>query len=217
MTSVAIVDDSALLREGIARLLVEAGYEVAGSYGDADALLGALQAGSVAADVVIMDVRMPPTYTNEGLTAAATVREKYPDTAVLLLSQYVEAAYAAELFAGDCGALGYLLKDRVVSIDALTDALERVRAGGVVLDPEVVGPLMRARRDPLDTLTAREREVLELMAQGRTNAEIAELGVVNLGTVEKQVGSIFTKLGLGSQASGHRRVLAVLAWLQRAG
>lgn len=215
MADVAIADDSTLLREGMTRLLEEVGYRVVGSFGDGEALLNSLAAGAISPDLVIMDVRMPPTYTNEGIEAAAEIRRTYPEIGVLILSQYVEATYAAELFGVGSGFLGYLLKDRVVSIESFTEALERIRAGGVVLDPEVVAPLMNARTSPLQALTARELEVLRLMAEGRTNAEIAELGVVNLGTIEKQVSSIFAKLGLAPEISGHRRVLAVLAWLQR--
>ncbi len=209
---VAVADDSVLLREGLVRVLQEAGVEVVGAFGDADALLAAVPA--LAPDAVVLDVRMPPTFRDEGVRAAITLRAAHPAVAILLLSQYVEVAYAQELLAAGTGGVGYLLKDRVVSLDEVRDALERVAAGGTVLDPEVVTQLMARRVDPLQSLTAREREVLELMAQGRTNAAIAGALFIGVGAVEKHISSIFGKLGLDDAAGDHRRVLAVLAWLQ---
>lgn len=209
---VAVADDSVLLREGLVRVLQEAGVEVVGAFGDADALLAAVPA--LAPDAVVLDVRMPPTFRDEGVRAAIALRAAHPAVAILLLSQYVEVAYAQELLAAGTGGVGYLLKDRVVSLDEVRDALERVAAGGTVLDPEVVTQLMARRVDPLQSLTAREREVLELMAQGRTNAAIAAALFIGVGAVEKHISSIFGKLGLDEAAGDHRRVLAVLAWLQ---
>ena len=209
---VAVADDSVLLREGLVRVLQEAGVEVVGAFGDADALLAAVPA--LAPDAVVLDVRMPPTFRDEGVRAAIALRAAHPGVAILLLSQYVEVAYAQELLAAGTGGVGYLLKDRVVSLDEVRDALERVAAGGTVLDPEVVTQLMARRVDPLQSLTAREREVLELMAQGRTNAAIAGALFIGVGAVEKHISSIFGKLGLDDAAGDHRRVLAVLAWLQ---
>lgn len=209
---VAVADDSVLLREGLVRVLQEAGVEVVGAFGDADALLAAVPA--LAPDAVVLDVRMPPTFRDEGVRAAIALRAAHPGVAILLLSQYVEVAYAQELLAAGTGGVGYLLKDRVVSLDEVRDALERVAAGGTVLDPEVVTQLMARRVDPLQSLTAREREVLELMAQGRTNAAIAAALFIGVGAVEKHISSIFGKLGLDDAAGDHRRVLAVLAWLQ---
>jgi DNA-binding NarL/FixJ family response regulator len=209
---VAVADDSVLLREGLVRVLQEAGVEVVGAFGDADALLAAVPA--LAPDAVVLDVRMPPTFRDEGVRAAIALRAAHPAVAILLLSQYVEVAYAQELLAAGTGGVGYLLKDRVVSLDEVRDALERVAAGGTVLDPEVVTQLMARRVDPLQSLTTREREVLELMAQGRTNAAIAGALFIGVGAVEKHISSIFGKLGLDDAAGDHRRVLAVLAWLQ---
>lgn len=209
---VVVADDSVLLREGLVRVLQEAGVEVVGAFGDADALLAAVPA--LAPDAVVLDVRMPPTFRDEGVRAAIALRAAHPGVAILLLSQYVEVAYAQELLAAGTGGVGYLLKDRVVSLDEVRDALERVAAGGTVLDPEVVTQLMARRVDPLQSLTAREREVLELMAQGRTNAAIAAALFIGVGAVEKHISSIFGKLALDDAAGDHRRVLAVLAWLQ---
>lgn len=210
---VAVADDSVLLREGLVRVLGDAGFEVVGSYGDADALLASLP--SLAVDAVVLDVRMPPTFRDEGVRAAVRMRREHPEVAILLLSQYVELTYAQELLASGAGRVGYLLKDRVVSLDDIRDALERIVAGGTVLDPEVVGQLMARRVDPLAALTPREREVLDLMAEGRTNAAIASRLFIGVGAVEKNVSSIFAKLGLDETQSDHRRVLAVLAYLQR--
>ena len=212
---VAVADDSVLLREGLVRVLEDAGIDVVGSYGDADALLAAVP--QLAPDVVVLDVRMPPTFRDEGVRAAIELRRRHPTIAILLLSQYVEVAYAQELLAAGTGGIGYLLKDRVVSLDDVRDALDRVAAGGTVLDPEVITQLMARRVDPLQSLTARERRVLELMAQGRTNTAIAGALFVGTGAVEKHISAIFGKLGLDAADGDHRRVLAVLAWLQRVG
>lgn len=209
---VAVADDSVLLREGLVRVLREAEVDVVGAYGDAESLLA--EVAQLQPDVVVLDVRMPPSFRDEGVRAALQLRRKHPTIAILLLSQYVEVVYAQELLAAGTGRVGYLLKDRVVSLDELRDALDRVAAGGTVLDPEVVTNLMARRVDPLQSLTAREREVLELMAQGRTNAAIAETLFIGVGAVEKNISSIFAKLALDDAATDHRRVLAVLAWLQ---
>ncbi len=206
-------EDSVLLREGLVRLLAEAGCEVVAAVGDGEALVA--EARRHRPDVVVADVRMPPTFTSEGLRAAAEIRTELPGTAVLVLSQYVEESYAEDLLASGDGGLGYLLKDRVASLAELSDALERVVAGGTVLDPTVVRQLMvRRRASPLDRLTPREREVLEQMAQGRTNAAVARELFVSEKAVEKHVSSIFDKLDLPPSADDHRRVLAVLTWLR---
>lgn len=210
---VVVADDSVLLREGLVRVLVEAGFDVVGSYGDAVELLAELQA--LAPDLVVLDVRMPPTFRDEGVRAAIRARELMPEVGILLLSQYVEVAYAQELLSSGSGGIGYLLKDRVASLAQLQDAVERIAAGGTVLDPEVVAQLLGRRHDPLATLTPREHEVMGLMAEGRTNAAIASKLVIGTGAVEKNVTSIFQKLGLDDSGTDHRRVLAVLAWLQR--
>jgi DNA-binding NarL/FixJ family response regulator len=210
---VVVADDSVLLREGLVRVLVEAGLEVVGSYGDAVELLAELE--WLAPDLAVLDVRMPPTFKDEGVRAAIEARRVRPALGILLLSQYVEVSYAQELLSSGQGGVGYLLKDRVASLEELQDAIDRIAAGGTVLDPEVVAQLIGRRHDPLDLLTPREREVLTLMAEGRTNAAIASALVVGTGAVEKNVTSIFHKLGLDDSGSDHRRVLAVLAWLQR--
>jgi DNA-binding NarL/FixJ family response regulator len=209
---VVLAEDSVLLREGIARLLTEAGIEVVGQAGDAEDLLRKVNAHKP--DVAIVDVRMPPTHTDEGLRAAAQIREDRPECGVLVLSQIVEDAYAAELFGGGAGSIGYLLKDRVADLDRFVEAVRRVARGGTVLDPEVVAQLLGQREDPLSQLTPREREVLELMAEGRSNTAIAAAMVVTERAVEKHVTSIFSKLGLPPTAEDHRRVLAVLTWLR---
>ncbi|CAN5308346.1 response regulator transcription factor [soil metagenome] len=210
---VVVADDSVLLREGLVRVLNEAGFAVVGSYGDAVELLAAL--GSVQPDVAVLDVRMPPTYRDEGVRAAIAARAAQPGLGILLLSQYVEVAYAQELLSGGSGGVGYLLKDRVASLEELRDAVERIASGGTVLDPEVVAQLLGRRHDPLAALTPREREVMALMAEGRTNAAIGKQLVIGIGAVEKNVTSIFQKLALDDSGTDHRRVLAVLAWLQR--
>jgi DNA-binding NarL/FixJ family response regulator len=212
-TRVVIADDSVLLREGIAKLLEEAGFEVAGQSSTADDLL--LKVRSYKPDVAIVDIRMPPTHTDEGLRAAKEIRERHPDVGVLVLSQYVEAGYALELLQGSAEGVGYLLKDRVADVAEFADAVRRVAEGGSALDPTVVSRLVGRRRgeDPLDALTPREREVLELMAEGRSNQAIAEKLVVTPRAVEKHVTSIFTKLGLPASAEDHRRVLAVVTFL----
>lgn len=208
-----IADDSVLLREGLVRLFDEAGFVTVGAYGDADTLLESI--GSLAPDVAVLDVRMPPTFRDEGVRAALTLRATHPEIGVLLLSQYVEGTYAQELLASGQGGTGYLLKDRIASLDELRDAVTRVADGGTVLDPQVVRELLVRRTDPLASLTPREREVLQLMAEGRTNAGIAQRLVIGVGAVEKNVTSIFQKLSLEDSGDDHRRVLAVLAFLQR--
>ncbi|MFC0528285.1 response regulator [Phytohabitans kaempferiae] len=210
---VVIADDAVLLREGLVRLLTENGHEVVAAVGDGDRLVEAIEAHRP--DISIVDVRMPPTHTDEGLRAAVTARERVPRTPILVLSQYVEVSYADDLLADRAGAVGYLLKDRVAAIAEFLDALGRVAAGGTVLDPEVVSQLLvrRRRDDPLRQLTPREREVLSLMAEGRSNTAIARILVVSDGAVEKHVRNIFTKLQLPPDEEQHRRVLAVLAYL----
>jgi DNA-binding NarL/FixJ family response regulator/class 3 adenylate cyclase len=211
---VAIADDSVLLREGIVRLLEEVGFEVVGQSGTADDLIRHVAMHKP--DVAIVDIRMPPTHTDEGLRAAREVRERFPDTGVLVLSQYVEAGYALDLLADSAEGVGYLLKDRVSDIEQFAGAVSRVADGGSALDPEVVSRLLGRRRehDPLAELSPREREVMELMAEGRSNQAIAERLFVTLRAVEKHVTSIFTKLGLPASSDDHRRVLAVLAFLR---
>ena len=211
---VVIADDSVLLREGLSRLLEESGFEVVGQAGDAEDLLRKVGAHRPA--VAVVDVRMPPTHTDEGLRAAHRIRSEHPDTAVLVLSQYVEEAYALELLSESTESTGYLLKDRIADVATFTDAVQRVADGGSALDPEVVAMLLgrRRREDPLEGLTAREREVLGLMAEGRSNAGIARRLWVTDGTVEKHVQSILGKLGLrATDEDDHRRVLAVITYL----
>jgi DNA-binding NarL/FixJ family response regulator len=212
---VVIADDSVLLREGVASLLEDAGFDVVGQAGDPDDLL--LKVRSYDPDVVIVDIRMPPTHTDEGLRAAQTIRERHPGVGVLVLSQYVESGYALELLKGSAEGVGYLLKDRVADVQEFGAAVKRVGEGGSALDPEVVSRLVGRRRsdDPISQLTPREREVLELMAEGRSNQGIAERLVVTERAVEKHVTSILQKLRLPPAAEDHRRVLAVLAYLQR--
>ena len=209
---VVLVEDSLLLREGLVRLFDEAGYVTAGAFGDAVGIVPKVR--EAAADVVVMDVRLPPTFRDEGIRAALEIRRELPGVGVLVLSQYVETVYAHELLADARGGVGYLLKDRVASLDEVTDAVRRVQSGGTVLDPLVVRRLV-AGTDGFALLTAREREVLELIAEGRSNANIAERLVIGIGAVEKNVSAIFAKLGLAESPSDHRRVLAVLAYLQR--
>ncbi|GAA3960613.1 response regulator transcription factor [Gordonia caeni] len=208
---VLIVEDSVLLREGLTRLLDEAGYLTVGALGDAVGLEE--QVARARPDVVVLDVRLPPDFRDEGLRAARALRARSPEIGVLVLSQYVETLYAAELLSGGTGGVGYLLKDRVASLDELREAIERVHIGGTVLDPQVVAAMLTARTDPLSTLTPREREVLDVMTQGRTNRAIAEQLVIGVGAVEKHVTSIFAKLGLPVSDDDHRRVLAVLRYL----
>jgi DNA-binding NarL/FixJ family response regulator len=210
---VVVADDSVLLREGLVRLLGESGVTVVAAYPDADQLLAALEAD--APDLIVLDVRMPPTFRDEGVRAAIRARELKPTVGILLLSQYVEVAYAQELLSAGTGGVGYLLKDRVASLTELKDAIDRIASGGTVLDPEVVAQLIGRRHDPLATLTPREREVLALMGEGRTNTAIASALVIGTGAVEKNVTSIFQKLALDDSGTDHRRVLAVLTWLQR--
>jgi DNA-binding NarL/FixJ family response regulator len=210
---VIIADDAVLLREGLVRLLVEHGHDVVAAVGDGTSLVDAIVQHQP--DVSIVDVRMPPSHTDEGLRAAVQARRLVPRTPILVLSQYVEVSYADDLLADRRGAIGYLLKDRVAEITDFLDALHRVATGGTVLDPEVVAQLVvRRGRDPLEALTAREREVLGLMAEGRSNTAIAKALVVSEGAVEKHVRSIFTKLDLPPDEEQHRRVLAVLAYLR---
>ena len=212
MTSprILLVEDSVLLREGLVRLFDEAGYETVAALGDATNVVEVARAHQP--DVAVLDVRLPPGFRDEGVRAAIALRAALPDIAILVLSQYVEGTYARELLAGGEGSMGYLLKDRVASLEEFTDAVERVRAGGTVLDPLAARQLIAGR--PVDALTPRERDVMEQMAEGRTNASIAERLFIGVGAVEKHVSSIFAKLGLEDSGNDHRRVLAVLAFLQ---
>ena len=210
---IMIAEDSVLLRAGLTRLLVDAGEEVVATVADGDALLEAVDRQRP--DLAVVDVRMPPTFTDEGLRASLAIRARWPEIGILVLSQYVEERYATELLAGDTAGIGYLLKDRVADVADFLEAVRRVGAGGTALDPEVVGQLLARsrRRDPLGELSPREREVLGLMAECRSNSAIAAALVVNEGTVEKHVSNIFTKLDLPPTDHSHRRVLAVLRWL----
>ncbi|MFF1613190.1 response regulator [Amycolatopsis sp. NPDC058278] len=209
---VVIAEDSVLLQAGLARLLGLAGIEVAATVGDAETLLTAVAEHQP--DAAIVDVRMPPTHTDEGIKAALVIRRQWPAVAVLMLSQYVEERYAADLLSANTSKVGYLLKDRVADVAEFVDALRRVAAGGTALDPEVVAQLLlRHNSDPLERLTRREREVLALMAEGRANADIAETLVITESAVAKHINAIFAKLDLAPGA-GDRRVLAVLRYLQ---
>jgi DNA-binding NarL/FixJ family response regulator len=212
---VVVADDSVLLREGVARLLEDAGFEVVGQAGTAEELL--LKVRSYSPSVAIVDIRMPPTHTDEGLQAAREIRARYPGTGVLVLSQYVEPAYALDLLAESAEGVGYLLKDRVADVAEFAAAVRRVAEGGSALDPAVVSQLVgRSRKnDPISQLTPREREVLELMAEGRSNHAIGEQLVITERAVEKHVTSIFAKLRLPADAADHRRVLAVRAYLRQ--
>jgi DNA-binding NarL/FixJ family response regulator len=210
---VVLAEDSVLLREGLLRLLADSGFDVVEACPDAETFLRAVETHRP--DLVIVDVRMPPTFTDEGVRAALVVRRQFPEIAVLVLSQYVEENYATELVATRSRGIGYLLKDRVADVGEFVESLHRVAAGGTALDPEVVQQLLsRAhRRDPLARLTPREGEVLALMAEGRSNTAIAATLVVGEGAIEKHVSSIFSKLDLPPTGQDHRRVLAVLRWL----
>jgi DNA-binding NarL/FixJ family response regulator len=211
---ILIAEDDALLREGLALLLRSVGIEVTGAVADAEQFLTSFDADPP--DGAVLDVRMPPTFTNEGLKAAIEARRRIPNFPVLVLSAYVEDRYAGELLAGSAAGVGYLLKERVGKVEEFVDALERVVAGGTVMDPEVVSQLMSRRRadDPIRSLTPRESEVLRLMAEGLGNADIARKLVVSDTAVSKHIGNIFAKLGLATSDTGHRRVLAVLAHLR---
>ncbi|WP_406444400.1 response regulator transcription factor [Streptomyces sp. NBC_00631] len=212
---VVIAEDNALLREGLVLLLTSAGHDVVAVAGSGPEIMPALLEHRP--DVALLDVRMPPGFRDEGLRAALEARERMPGLPVLVLSQYVEESYAGELLAGGTSGIGYLLKDRVGRVDEFLDALERVAAGGTALDPEVVAELLTRRKDsPLDSLTPREREVLSLMAEGHDNATIARTLVVTERAVHKHIGNVFLKLSLPPSDSGHRRVLAVLAYLAHA-
>jgi DNA-binding NarL/FixJ family response regulator len=211
---IVIAEDSVVLRDGLVELLGLRGHEVVAAVGDGDALRAAV--AEHLPDVAVVDIRMPPTHTDEGLRAAIALRRDHPGVGVLVFSQYVETRYAAELFAGRSEGVGYLLKDRVADVGDFVEALSRVAAGETVLDPEVVTQMLGSSRrtDALDLLTARERQVLELMAEGRSNAAIAKALVLTYGAVEKNVTSIFAKLGLPPSGDDHRRVLAVLRYLE---
>jgi DNA-binding NarL/FixJ family response regulator len=209
---VVIAEDSVLLREGLTKLLADGGFEVAAAVADAEQLLRAVAERQP--DLVVVDVRMPPTHTDEGIRAALVIRRQYPSVAVLVLSQYVEERYATDLLSVQTSGVGYLLKDRVAHVSDFLDALRRVAAGGTALDPEVVAQLLvRRRSDPLDRLTPRELQVLQLMAEGRSNNGIVEALRVSPSAVEKYVGNIFAKLDLPATHTDHRRVLAVLKFL----
>ena len=210
---VVIAEDAAMMREGLTRLLADRGHQVVAAVADGDALLAAVAEHQP--DVAVADIRMPPTHTDEGLRAAVELRRRHPGTAVVVFSQYIETRYASELLEGGAAGVGYLLKDRVADVAEFTDALARVAAGGTALDPEVVGQLVRSSRHAagLAALTPRERDVLALMAEGRSNAGIAAALVVSAGVVEKHVASIFGKLNLPPTEADNRRVLAVLRYV----
>jgi DNA-binding NarL/FixJ family response regulator len=215
---IVIAEDSAVVRAGLAEILADRGHQVLAAVGDAEALLAAVDTHRP--DVIVVDVRMPPGYTDEGLRAALAIRRSHPETGVLVFSQYIETRYAADLLGAAAGrgaaGVGYLLKDRVADVGEFIEALGRVAAGGTALDPEVVTQLLGASRraDGIGSLTARERDVLALMAEGRSNGAIAGLLVVSERAVEKHVGNIFAKLGLAPSDADHRRVLAVLRYLE---
>jgi DNA-binding NarL/FixJ family response regulator len=209
---IVIADDAVLLREGAARLLEDAGFEVVGQAGDADDLMRKVRAHKP--DVAVIDVRMPPDNSDDGLRAALAIRQEVPEVGILLLSQYVEDRYIGELLAGGTEGVGYLLKDRVGEVERFTEAVQRIGKGGSVLDPEVVAQMVGRREEPLSELTDRERDVLALMAEGYSNRAIAETIFVSERAVERHVTSIFSKLGLEATGQEHRRVLAVLRYLQ---
>jgi len=210
---IVIAEDSAVIRAGLTEILTDRGHEIVAAVGDAEALMKAVETHDP--DVAVVDVRMPPHHTDEGLRAAIAIRRAYPQVGILVFSQYIETRYASDLLSMRSGGVGYLLKDRVADVTEFTDAITRVAAGGTALDPEVVTGLLRATRHAalLDALTAREHDVLGLMAEGRTNAAIADRFKVSERAVEKHVGNIFAKLGLPPSDEDHRRVLAVLAFL----
>ncbi len=211
---VVIAEDLALLRDGLQRLLRDNGFEVIAAVADAESLLE--QVSAHRPDIAVIDIRLPPGFRDEGLRAALELRRQAPGTSVLMVSQYVEPTYAAELLGDGRGGIGYLLKDRIMDVDEFVDAVTRVAEGGTALDPEVVAELVSSRAEdgPLSELTPRETEVLGLMAEGRSNAGIAEALVLTVGAVEKHIANIFGKLGLAQSDSDHRRVLAVLAYLK---
>ena len=210
---IVIAEDAAVIRAGLAEILTDRGHEIVAAVGDAEALKDAVAAHQP--DVAIVDVRMPPTHTDEGLRAAIAIRRDHPGVGILVFSQYIETRYAADLLATRSGGVGYLLKDRVANVAEFNDAITRIAAGGTALDPEVVSGLLSASRhvSTLSTLTAREHDVLGLMAEGRSNGAIADRIIVSERAVEKHISNIFTKLGLPPSDSDHRRVLAVLAYL----
>jgi DNA-binding NarL/FixJ family response regulator len=212
--TVVIAEDSAILRDGLVQLLTDRGFDVTSAVSDGISLEQAVADNPP--DVAVVDIRMPPTFTDEGLRAALALRQNHPDVGILLFSQYIETRYAAELLAGGAGGIGYLLKDRVADVTDFVEALIRVASGGTALDPEVVTQLMGASRrtEKLAGLSSREREVLGLMAEGRTNSAIAASLVISEGAVEKHVASIFSKLNLPATSTDHRRVLAVLRYLE---
>ena len=209
---VLVAEDSVLLREGLGRLLADEGFEVVGQAATGPEFIAEWERATP--DISIVDVRMPPTHTDEGIRASIELRAQHHDARILVLSQYVEERYATELLADGRGGIGYLLKDRIADVDEFIEAVHRVAGGGTALDPAVVAQLFARRRDPIESLTTREQETLALMAQGLTNGAIAEQMSVSIGAVEKHSSSIFVKLGLEPGASQHRRVLAVLAWLE---
>ena len=211
---IVLAEDAAIMRDGLTQTLTRRGHDVVAAVGDADALLGAVAQHKP--DVAIIDVRMPPTHTDEGLRAARAIRTDYPEVGVLVFSQYIEARSAAELLAGSPAGVGYLLKDRVADVSDFIDAISRVASGGTVLDPEVVRQMLGASRraDALAALTGREREVLALIAEGRSNTAIAETLVITGGVVEKHIASIFAKLGLPPSDTDNRRVIAAIRYLE---